>query len=86
MIERSVLERPTSLHQAERILDEFLTDTIKYPDDDFYMRRGICKVLADEYHPLVRLAQTLHGVRCIKLSSSHMPVQMPRQLSGGVSL
>ena len=66
-VERDILEKPTQLHQAELILNEFLTDYNTYPLDDFLLRRGICKSLEEEYHPLVRLAQTLLGVSSIQL-------------------
>lgn len=57
------------LRQAEHILDEFFNDSEAYPEDDFLMRTGICKVLADEFHPLVRLAQSFKGVRNLQLLS-----------------
>ena len=72
-VERDALEKPTPLRRAECLLDEFFHDRDKYPDDDFYSRTGICKFLAYEYHPLVRLAQTLWGVRSIRLLSQSNP-------------
>ncbi len=61
------------LRQAERILDEFFNNREAYPDDDVLMRTGICKVLADEFHPLVRLAQSFRGVRNLQLLSQSTP-------------
>ncbi len=61
------------VRQAQRILDEFFGDRDAYPDDDVLMRTGICKVLAEEFHPLVRLAQSLRGVRNLRLHSPSNP-------------
>jgi hypothetical protein len=72
-IKREALERPIQLRQAECILNEFFHDRVAYPDNEFYMRMGICKVLADEFHPLVRLAQFLCGVRSINLLAQSNP-------------
>jgi len=72
-VERDALEKPTPLRRAECLLDEFFHDRDTYPDDDFYSRTGICKLLAEEYHPLVRLAQRLWGVRSIRLLSHANP-------------
>jgi len=72
-IERATLEKPTPLNRAICILNEFLYDPKTYSDNDFYFRKGICKVLAEEYLPLVRLAQGLIGVRNIHLLSNSNP-------------
>jgi len=61
------------MRQAEYLLNEFFHDHDLYTDDEFYMRKGICKVLADEFHPLVRLAQSFWGVRNIFLLPQSNP-------------
>jgi hypothetical protein len=66
-VSRDALEKPMQLRQAERILDEFFNDSEAYPEDDVLMRTGICKDLAEEFHPLVRLAQSFKGVRNLHL-------------------
>jgi hypothetical protein len=66
-IDRDVLERPLSLRGAAEIVRRFLEDTDAYPDEEFRMRRGMCKVLAEEYLPLFRFARSLRCVRSIHL-------------------
>jgi hypothetical protein len=61
------------MSQAEYLLDEFFHDHNLYPDNEFYLRRGICKILAGEFYPLVRLAQSFWGVRNICLLSQSNP-------------
>jgi hypothetical protein len=72
-VTRDTLESPLPLRQAEYLLNEFFNDHNLYPDDEFYMRKGICKVLADEFHPLVRLAQSFWGVRSVFLLPQSNP-------------
>lgn len=61
------------MRQAEYLLDEFFHNHDLYPEDEFYLRKGICKTLADEFHPLVRLAQYFYGVRNIRLFPESNP-------------
>ena len=70
---RHILEKPMRMRQAEDLLDQFFHDRNLYPDDEFYLQAGICKVLADEFHPLVRLAQFFWGVRNIYLLPQSNP-------------
>ena len=66
-VKRQELERRISLDQASLIIDIFLSDETLYPYDDFLSRRGICKVLAEEYMPLVQLAKALPDVEGLQL-------------------
>ena len=72
-IERTALERRVSLRSAAVILDSFLNDDVLYPDEDVLSRSGVCKVLAEEYYPLVRLAQSLRGAIAVRLSPHGHP-------------
>ena len=56
-IERQTLERASSLRKAKAIADSFCHDRTTYTDEDVHLKRGICKTLAEEYCPLVLLAQ-----------------------------
>lgn len=67
-MERCDLERPMSLRRATKALDNFFNDLNAYPDNDFYLRKGVNKVFAEEFHPLVCLAQTFRWVRSVALS------------------
>ena len=69
IIDRKVLEKPTPLRQAIIILNDFLENYETYPIEDFLKRKGICKVLAEEYLPLVSLAQGLENVKSINLTT-----------------
>jgi hypothetical protein len=66
-IDRQELEKPTPLDEATLMVDSFLNDTTSYPDEDVRLRRGICKVLAEEYMPLVLLAKVLPNVESVRL-------------------
>ncbi len=57
------------LRKAIQITDEFRADFTAYPHEDVRMRRGICKVLLEEYCPLVNLAQQIRCVRDVCLTS-----------------
>ncbi len=70
---RYTLEQAMRMRQAEYLLDEFFHNHDLYPDDEFYLRKGICRTLADEFHPLVRLAQYFYGVRSIRLLPESNP-------------
>jgi hypothetical protein len=66
-VDRNVLERVVFVRQAKKILDAFFNDTEAYPDVEFLQRKGICKILAEEYSPLVSLAQHLTGAVAVRL-------------------
>jgi len=66
-IERQALERASSLQAARAIVDSFCYDRTIYTDEDVHLKRGICKSLAEEYCPLVRLAQEHWLVRSVRL-------------------
>ena len=67
-VERSELESHLILPDAKEVVRRFLEDTEAYPTEAFRKRSGICKVLAEEYLPLLRLARFLRCVRSICLS------------------
>lgn len=66
-LERKALENPISLHQANEVVESFCNDRAAYPDADVHLKRGVSKILAEEYCPLVRLAQELWCVRSVRL-------------------
>jgi hypothetical protein len=66
-IERKALEKAVSLREAKGLVDSFCNDRITYPDGDVHSKRGVCKILAEEYCPLVRLAQEYWCVRSVRL-------------------
>lgn len=49
------------------MVTSFYDDRLAYPDEDVQLRKGICKTLAEEYSPLVRLAQEYCFIRSIRL-------------------
>lgn len=69
-VDQQELERLTLLGRAALIIDTFLKDRTSYPDDDFRLRRGICKALLEEYMPLVLLAKAVPGVQSVRLFSA----------------
>jgi len=66
-IERKTLERAISLRKARAIVDCFYNDRMTYPDENVHWKRGVCKILAEEYSPLVRLAHEYCCVRSVRL-------------------
>ena len=66
-IKRSDLEKAVSLHQANCILNTFYNDRTIYSYDDINLKKGICKILIEEYCPLVNLANSLFLVRRVRL-------------------
>ncbi|MEW6352388.1 MAG: hypothetical protein AB1646_25325 [Thermodesulfobacteriota bacterium] len=66
-IERMTLEKALSLRHAKAVVDSFCSDRSTYSDEDVYLKRGVCKVLAEEYCPLVRLAEEYSCVRSVLL-------------------
>ena len=66
-IKRSDLEKAVSLQQANCILNTFYNDRTIYPYDDIHLKKGICKILIEEYCPLVNLANSLFLVRRVRL-------------------
>ena len=68
-VTRQELEQSVVLDRAITIVDKFLNDRESDPDDDVRVRRGICKALAEEYLPLVRVAQMVPSVESVRLLS-----------------
>jgi len=70
-VTRGTLESELSLRQAKDVIDKFCNDREIYPDRDIYLRRGtergVLKILAEEYHPLICLAKKYWGVRSVRL-------------------
>ncbi len=66
-IDRQELEKPTSLDKAQILIDELLNNRVLNPDSDLLSRRGINKVLVEEYRPLLFLAKTVTGAEYIRL-------------------
>ena len=66
-IERETIEKAISLREAIAIVDCFYNERMTYPDEDVHRKRGVCKILAEEYSPLVRLAQEYCDVRSLRL-------------------
>jgi len=66
-IERMALEDAVSVRRAKGVVDSFCNDRVTYPDEDVHSKRGVCKILAEEYCPLVRLAQGYCCVRNVRL-------------------
>ncbi len=66
-IDRQKLEQAIPLDQAISILDVYTNDDKAYPDKDVRSKKGICKILDEEYWPLVMLAKTLRDVKSIRL-------------------
>jgi hypothetical protein len=72
-IDRKALEKPASLRRASSIVESFCNDQVRHPGEDVYKKSGICKVLAEEYCPLVALAQERRHVRSVRLFSEANP-------------
>jgi len=68
-VDRQELEQLTSLDRAASIIETFLNDPTTYSDKDFRLRRGVCKVLEEEYKPLVLVANAVPGVESVRLFS-----------------
>ncbi|MGM0655551.1 MAG: hypothetical protein ACQETR_09575 [Thermodesulfobacteriota bacterium] len=66
-IKRNMLEQFHSLRNAKAFLTSFCNDRETYPDSDVHLRKGICKILIEEYGPLVRLAKEQFLVRDLRL-------------------
>jgi len=66
-VKRSELESHLTLRDAEEVVRRFLEETETYPTKAFRKRSGVCKVLAEEYLPLLLVAQSLRCVRSIRL-------------------
>jgi hypothetical protein len=67
MLQRSELETSRSPSQIQDLIDAVATDRETYPDEDVHQRRGILKVLLEEYLPLSILATNLPGVASARL-------------------
>lgn len=67
-VSRQELEQDRSVKRAAGIVAAFLRDDEAYPYGSFIMREGISKTLAEEYFPLVSVAETLGCVRSLRLS------------------
>lgn len=63
MITRADLETPRTPNEMKEVLDQFSADRITYPDRDVHLRKGIIKVLLEEYDPLHILARAF-GNEC----------------------
>lgn len=63
LIKLEDLLKPKSTQEANEIIDSFFNDRNAYLDQDFYLRKGVCKDIAkliiEEYAPLVKLAEDL---------------------------
>jgi hypothetical protein len=66
-LERNALEKPISLRKAKGVVEFFCNDRATYPDPDIHAKKGVSKVFAEEYCPLVRLSQEHWFVRSICL-------------------
>jgi hypothetical protein len=66
-IKRNMLEQQLSLRNAKTVLTSFCNDREAYPDSNVHLRKGICKILIEEYGPLVRLAKEQILVRDLRL-------------------
>ncbi|RLB59247.1 MAG: hypothetical protein DRI90_15665 [Deltaproteobacteria bacterium] len=62
-----MLEEPLTLHRAQAIVESFSTDRVTYPHRDVHSRKGVCKILIEEFCPLVRLAEEFQHVDHIRL-------------------
>lgn len=67
-VRRADLELSVLVRDAAEVIRAFLeNDDDCYPYADFIMRNGISKVLAEEYLPLVRVAEVMAGSRAVRL-------------------
>jgi len=66
-ISREALEKSVSLDEAGDVVNSFCGDRVTYSSKDVHLKKGVCKVLLEEYFPLLRLAETLPGVRSVRL-------------------
>jgi hypothetical protein len=70
-VDRKQLESIQETQQAAKIIDEIRKNTDEYPNDVFLARKGICKVIEEEYVPLVRVAESVLGERVRLSPHSH---------------
>lgn len=68
-MERTKLEEFKTLHEMHELLAYFSSHREEFPDEHVHLRRGIAKVLLEEYAPLLMLAQHL-GAAGAKLTAS----------------
>lgn len=66
-VNRQQLENALKIDQAAELIESFRKDTETYPNDTFLARQGICKLIEEEYVPLVRVAEFVDG-RTVRLS------------------
>lgn len=67
MLQRTDLEVARTGQEMRTLLDSVAKDTVTYPDKDVHLRRGILKVLLEEYEPLAILATTMACVSSARL-------------------
>jgi len=66
-INREALEKRGSLSEARSLVELVYYDSATYSSEDIRRRTGVFKVLAEEYFPLLWLAEALPGARSIRL-------------------
>lgn len=74
MIKRNYLENWISIEKARKLVDEFLNDRATYSDYEFYShKRGINKVILEEFYPLLLFAEFLPSAASLHLSPNSLP-------------
>lgn len=66
---RKHLEQPRTPEEMEGLIASIADNRADYPDSDVHLRRGIHKLIAEEYEPLLRLAKSLPGVERAHLTA-----------------
>ena len=66
-MERADLEKRVSLQKALAVVEEFSDPKGEFTNREIHLKKGIVKILSEEYTPLVLLAKTYRLVRSIRL-------------------
>ncbi len=66
-MKRTELEKPVSLRKALFIAEKFYDRQGEFNDEEIHRKKGIVKIISEEYLPLVELAKTYIGVRSVRL-------------------
>lgn len=73
MHQRSELEQFHTLAEMQTIVDTFTNDHAEYPSAEVRRSRGIPKVMAEEYFPLLLLARNIPSVISARLTTKSNP-------------